>query len=41
MDHETDFACLVSEDGGAEDCVVKEIAEGERWCIEAPAGVVP
>jgi ureidoglycolate lyase len=34
MDHETDFACLVSEDGGAEDCAVRDLAEGERWWIE-------
>jgi ureidoglycolate lyase len=37
MDHETDFACLVSEDGGEEDCVVVDLADEERWWIEVPA----
>jgi ureidoglycolate lyase len=33
MDHETDFACLVSEDGSAEDCIVSQLAEAQRWRI--------
>ncbi len=33
LDHETDFACVVSEDGGEGDCEVRPIAEAEQRVV--------
>jgi ureidoglycolate lyase len=36
LEQETDFACLVHEDGGAEDCVEQPIANADRPRVAAP-----